>query len=121
MRGVRYENLDFLKTLQEVQPCGLRPVMDILDESYPVMAFSDWKELAIQLIDAGFVKRHNNGQYTVTPAGKENIAQGEEFPEQALGSEQEPEEPEFNDILAGSSNSASGVSIIKACTGAPMA
>lgn len=82
--------LDFLKTLQEVQPCGLRPVMDILDESYPVMAFSDWKELAIQLIDAGFVKRHNNGQYQITPAGKEAIKKGEYFIDEA--SEQNDEE-----------------------------
>lgn len=80
--------LDFLKTLQEVQPCGLRAVIEPLDESYPVVAFSDWKELAVQLIDACFVKRMGNGQYIVTPAGKEAIAQGEEFLEQALGSEQ---------------------------------
>ncbi|RUO44951.1 hypothetical protein [Idiomarina aquatica] len=93
--------LDFLKTLQEVQPCGLRAVIEPLDESYPVMAYSDWKELAAQLVDACFVKRLGNGQYTVTPAGKEAIAQGEEFLEQALGSEQEPEDPESNDILAG--------------------
>lgn len=93
--------LDFLKTLQEVQPCGLRAVIEPLGESYPVMAYSDWKELAVQLIDACFVKRMGNGQYTVTPAGKEAIAQGEEFLEQALGSEQEPEEPESNDIQAG--------------------
>ncbi|NQZ03619.1 hypothetical protein [Idiomarina sp.] len=93
--------LDFLKTLQEVQPCGLRAVIEPLDESYPVMAYSDWKELAVQLMDACFVKRLGNGQYTVTPAGKEAIAQGEEFLERALGSEQEPEEPEFNDIRAG--------------------
>lgn len=93
--------LDFLKTLQEVQPCGLRAVIEPLDESYPVMAYSDWKELAVQLMDACFVKRLGNGQYTVTPAGKEAIAQGEEFLEQALGSEQKPEEPESNDIQAG--------------------
>ncbi len=93
--------LDFLKTLQEVQPCGLRAVIEPLGESYPVMAYSDWKELAVQLIDACFVKRLGNGQYTVTPAGKEAIAQGEEFLEQALGSEQEPEEPKSNDIQAG--------------------
>jgi len=93
--------LDFLKTLQEVQPCGLRAVIEPLDESYPVMAFSDWKELSVQLIDACFVKRMGNGQYTVTPAGKEAIAQGEEFLEQALGTEQQPEEPESNDIQAG--------------------
>ncbi len=86
--------LDFLKTLQEVQPCCLRAVIEPLDESYPVMAYSDWKELAVQLIDACFVKRLGNGQYTVTPAGKEAIAQGEEFLEQALGSEQEPGEQE---------------------------
>lgn len=92
--------LDFLKTLQEVQPCGLRAVIEPLDESYPVMAYSDWKELAVQLIDACFVKRLGNGQYTVTPAGKEAIAQGEEFLEQALRGEQEPEEPESNDIQA---------------------
>lgn len=89
--------LDFLKTLQEVQPCGLRAVIEPLDESYPVMAYSDWKELAVQLIDACFVKRLGNGQYTVTPADKEAIAHGEEFLEQALGSEQEPEEQEVND------------------------
>lgn len=93
--------LDFLKTLQEVQPCGPRAVIEPLDESYPVMAFSDWKELSVQLIDACFVKRMGNGQYTVTPAGKEAIAQGEEFLEQALGTEQQPEEPESNDIQAG--------------------
>jgi len=93
--------LDFLKTLQEVQPCGLRAVIEPLDESYPVMAYSDWKELAVQLMDACFVKRLGNGQYTVTPAGKEAIAQGEEFLEQALGTEQQPEEPEPSDILAG--------------------
>ncbi len=92
--------LDFLKTLQEVQPCGLRAIIEVLDESYPVMAFSDWKELSVQLIDACFVKRMGNGQYTVTPAGKEAIAQGEEFLEQALGTEQQPEEPEPNDIQA---------------------
>lgn len=89
--------LDFLKTLQEVQPCGLRAVIEPLGESYPVMAYSDWKELAVQLIDACFVKRLGNGQYTVTPAGKEAIAHGEEFLEQALGSEQEPGEQEVND------------------------
>lgn len=92
--------LDFLKTLQEVQPCGLRAVIEPLDESYPVMAYSDWKELAVQLMDACFVKRLGNGQYTVTPAGKEAIAQGEEFLEQALGNQQESEEPESNDIQA---------------------
>ncbi|MAF76460.1 MAG: hypothetical protein CMF17_11535 [Idiomarinaceae bacterium] len=84
--------LDFLKTLQEVQPCGLRPVMEILDESYPVMAFSDWKELAIQLIDAGFVKRHNNGQYQITPAGKEAISHGLSFLDDALSNEQDSDE-----------------------------
>ena len=93
--------LDFLKTLQEVQPCGLRAVIEPLGESYPVMAYSDWKELAVQLMDACFVKRLGNGQYTVTPAGKEAITQGEEFLEQALGTEQQPEEPESNDIQAG--------------------
>jgi len=92
--------LDFLKTLQEVQPCGLRAVIEPRGESYPVMAYSDWKELAVQLMDACFVKRLGNGQYTVTPAGKEAIAHGEEFLEQALGNQQESEEPESNDIQA---------------------
>jgi len=86
--------LDFLKTLQEVQPCGLRAIIEVLDESYPVMAYSDWKELAVQLIDAGFIKRQGNGQYNVTPAGKEAIAKGKEFLEDALGSDQESDEPE---------------------------
>lgn len=86
--------LDFLKTLQEVQPCGLRAIIEVLDESYPVMAFSDWKELSVQLIASGFIKRHNNGQYQVTPAGKEAIAKGKQFLEDALGSAQESDEPE---------------------------
>lgn len=70
---------DFLKTLQAVQPCGLRPIIEPLSDSYPVMAFSDWKELAFELMDGGFVSRQGNGQYRVTPAGAEAIEKGASF------------------------------------------
>lgn len=71
--------LDFLKTLQELQPCGLRPIIEPLNDTYPVMAFSEWKSVAIDLMDDGFVSRAGNGQYRVTPAGQEAIQKGAEF------------------------------------------
>lgn len=71
--------LDFLKSLQELQPCGLRPVIDTLSDSYPVMAFSDWKALSIELIDEGYVSKQGNGQYRVTPAGDEAVSKGAAF------------------------------------------
>ncbi len=71
--------LDFLKTLDQIGMCGLRRVIEPLEESCPLMSFSDWKELAVDLIDSGFVKRHGNGQYQVTPAGKEAITKGQAF------------------------------------------
>lgn len=76
--------LDFLKTLNEQQPCGLRAVIEPLSDSYPVMAFSDWKELAIELIDDGFVSKYGNGQYRVTPAGSEAIEKGAAFLEEDI-------------------------------------
>jgi len=84
--------LDFLKTLDEIGACGLRRVIETLEESYPLMSFSDWKELSIDLIDSGFVKRHGNGQYQVTPAGKEAIAKGQAFFDE-LSSEVDGNEP----------------------------
>lgn len=71
--------LDFLKSLQELQPCGLRPVIDTLSDSYPVMAFSDWKALSIELIDEGYVSKQGNGQYRVTPGGDEAVSKGAAF------------------------------------------
>lgn len=71
--------LDFLKSLQELQPCGLRPVIDTLSDSYPVMAFSDWKALSIELIDEGYVSKQGNDQYRVTPAGDEAVSKGAAF------------------------------------------
>ncbi|MRJ40787.1 MULTISPECIES: hypothetical protein [Idiomarina] len=75
--------LDFLTSLQQLGPCGLRPVIDTLSDSYSVMAFGDWKALAISLIDDGFVTQKGNGQYMVTPAGDEAIHKGQSFFDEA--------------------------------------
>ncbi|RAK01650.1 hypothetical protein [Aliidiomarina maris] len=84
--------LDFLKSLAELQPCGLRPIIDVLSDSYPVMAFSEWKELAINLIDDGFVSKMVNGQHKLTPAGQEAIEKGTAFIESEPEPEPEPEQ-----------------------------
>ncbi|WP_286824068.1 hypothetical protein, partial [Idiomarina sp. UBA1919] len=83
--------LDFLKTLNDIGMCGLRRVIEPLNESYPLMSHSDWKELVIDLIDCGFVKQHGNGQYQVTPAGNEAIAKGQAFFDE-LSAEDDEEE-----------------------------
>lgn len=82
--------LDFLTSLQQLGPCGLRPVIDTLSDSYSVMAFGDWKALAISLIDDGFVTQKGNGQYMVTPAGDEAIRKGQSFFDEA-DADDEPE------------------------------
>lgn len=71
--------LEFLISLEQLQPCGLRPVIDTLSDSFPVMAFSDWKSLATDLIDDGYVSRMGNGQYQVTPSGSDAIQKGQSF------------------------------------------
>lgn len=86
--------LDFLKTLKEQEPCGLRAVIDPMSDTHPVMAFSDWKELANDLIDGGFVSRKGNGQYQVTPAGEEAIDKGASF----LEEDEENEEPDDDEV-----------------------
>lgn len=71
--------LDFLKSLSELGPCGLRPIIDTLNDTCPAMAFSDWKNLCLELIDEGFVVRQGNGQNLITREGKEAIAKGMSF------------------------------------------
>lgn len=38
--------LDFLTSLQQLGPCGLRPVIDTLSDSYPVMVFGFGRKAA---------------------------------------------------------------------------
>lgn len=71
--------LDFLKTVQQLGPCGLRPIIEVLNDTYPIMAFSDWKNLAITLIDEGYATKKGNGQYMITPIGNEVIKKGQAF------------------------------------------
>lgn len=88
--------LDFLKSLAELGPCGMRPVIDVLSDTYPVMAFSEWKELCIDLIDEGYVQKMANGQYKLTPAGGEAIAKGALFLEHETFPEDEQKEPKLS-------------------------
>lgn len=71
--------LDFLKSLQEQGQCGLRTIIEPLHDQYPVLAHSDWKEMAIELVDSGYIRQLSNSQYKLTPAGAEAINKGAEF------------------------------------------
>jgi hypothetical protein len=89
--------LDFLTSLEGLGPCGLRPVIDTLSDTYPVMVFADWKALAIELIDDGYVTQKGNGQYMITPAGVEAVQKGQSFFDEVDAQDDEPEADDIDD------------------------